>query len=35
MFNQDIFEIEGNKIKILHSMTREMSVIPGVINCQW
>ena len=33
MFNQDIFKIEENKIKILHSMTREMSVIPGVINC--
>jgi len=33
MFNQDIFKIEGNKIKVLHSMTREMTVIPGVINC--
>ena len=33
MFNQDIFEIKGNRIKVLHSMTREMTGIPGVINC--
>ena len=33
MFNQDIFEIEGNKIKILHSMIREIDNIPGVISC--
>ncbi len=33
MFNQDIFKIDKTKIKILHSMTREMGAIPGVINC--
>tara|TARA_X000000950_G_scaffold187905_1_gene227268 strand:+ start:1855 stop:3603 length:1749 start_codon:yes stop_codon:yes gene_type:complete len=34
LFNQDVFTIEDNKAKLLHSTTRSMKCIPGVIILQ-
>ena len=33
LFNQDLFEYDDNKIKIIHSSVRESENIPGVLVC--